>query len=305
MERCKCGRRAVFFRRYEGTYLCDRHFTYSIEKKVKRNIRVNRLIRSGDRIGIAVSGGKDSMSLLHIMNEILGPRRDIDFLAITIDEGIRPYREKGIRYAKEYCKKLGIEHHIYSFKDIFGKSLDEKMKEFENPESGLSCTLCGVGRRYILNKVARELGLNKLCLGHNLDDEAQAIIMNYIRGDLFRASRMGPKPVVYDKKFVGRIKPMRIIPEEEIKLYATLKGIKFQEKNCPYKSGIRLEVREFLNKLEENHPGIKFIILETFDRLLPYIRQCVKNHQEKVTYCKFCGEPSSKDVCKTCVLWRE
>lgn len=313
---CKCGKPAVIFRKYEGSYLCKMHFLQSVERKVKKNIRIHNLVRPGDRIGIAVSGGKDSISTLYLMHKILDPRRDMEIVAISIDEGIKDYRDSCIKHAKELCRKLKIKHYVYSFRKEFGKSLDQKVREVksrpksahptsvQNHDLEVACTLCGVGRRYLLNKKARELKLTKLYTGHNLDDEVQGILMNYIRGDLYRASRMGPEPVVHDKKFIGRIKPLRIIPEKEVALYAILAGLKYHNKECPHRCGLRLEVRDFVNNLEEKHSGIKFSILETFDRILPALRGQMEKEIGELHYCKKCGEPSSREICKTCELWR-
>jgi len=306
---CKCGKPAVIFRKYEGSYLCKSHFLESVERKVKKNMRVHNLMKPGDRIGVAVSGGKDSLSTLYLMHKILSPRRDIKLVAISIDEGIKGYRKTSIKCAEELCRKLGIRHYVYSFKKEFGKTIDQKVRELSRSKKKydleVSCTLCGVARRYMLNKYSRKLRLTKLCMGHNLDDEAQAVLMNYIRGDLYRASRMGPEPVVYDRKFVGRIKPLRIIPEKEIALYALLAGIKFHSQHCPHRCGLRLEVRDFVNSLEEKHSGIKFTIIETFDRILPSIRLQMEKEIGELHYCKKCGEPSAREICKTCELWRD
>jgi uncharacterized protein (TIGR00269 family) len=305
---CKCGKPAVIFRKYEGSYLCKSHFLRSIERKVKKNIRVHNLARPGDRIGVGLSGGKDSVVCLCLMHKILSSRRDIKLVAISLDEGIKGYRKDSLKYARDLCRKLGIEHHIYSFKEEFRKTLDQKAAEAKKTGSKydkeLACTLCGVARRYMLNKYSRKLRLTKLCTGHNLDDESQAILMNYIKGDLYRASRMGPEPVVYDKKFIGRIKPLRIIPEKEVALYAILAGIKYHNEECPHRCGLRLEVRDFVNSLEENHSGVKFTILETFDRILPPLRNQMEKEAGELHYCRNCGEPSSKELCKTCELWR-
>jgi uncharacterized protein (TIGR00269 family) len=305
---CKCGKPVVIFRKYEGSYLCRQHFLQSIERKVKKNIRVHGLVKPGDRIGVGLSGGKDSVVALYLMHKILGPRRDIKIVAISLDEGIKGYRRNSLRYASDLCRKLGVKHHVYSFKEEFGKTLDQKVKEAKKSgrkyEQELACTLCGVARRYMLNKYTRQLKLTKLCTGHNLDDESQAVLMNYIRGDLYRASRMGPEPVVYDKKFIGRIKPLRIIPEKEVALYAILADIKYHNEECPHRCGLRLEVRDFVNQLEENHSGMKFTILETFDRILPSLRGQMEKEIGELHYCKKCGEPSAREICKTCELWR-
>jgi len=309
--RCKCGDKAVYFRRYEGQYLCAKCFCDSVEKRVKRTVRQFNMIRPGDKIAFGLSGGKDSSTVLYIMSRILKPRKDIEFFAFTINEGIHDYREKSIPIAKALCKKLGVKHYIFSYKQSLGKTLDQKMQEVREKPNIIqtACAYCGVARRYMLNKKARDLKATKLCLGHNLDDEAQSILMNYIRGDMAKASRMG---AVTDystaksggEKFVPRIKPLRSIPEKEVGLYAVLKGLEVQEDECPYADGIRFEVRDFLNNLEAKHSGIKFSVLETFDRMRPIIRELFEKQKIEITLCKNCGEPSSQEVCKLCEMWR-
>ncbi len=306
--KCACGKKAIYYRRYEGNALCSDCFIKSIEKKVKRTVRVNRLVSSGDRISVGISGGKDSATALYIMHKIVSPRRDAELFAITVDEGIRGYRPKTIKSAKKLCKDLGIKHHVVSFKQEFGKTLDQRVREIK-PGDPIKepCTYCGVGRRYLLNKKARELGATKICVGHNLDDEVQTIFMNYMRGDIARASRMGPITDASMQKsggemFIPRIKPLREIPERESALYAILKGLAPEWDECPHISGIRFDVRDFINDMENKHPGIKYTILYTFDKLLPYIRQA-SIKEGKIQRCSICGEPSSREICKSCELW--
>jgi uncharacterized protein (TIGR00269 family) len=172
-----------------------------------------------------------------------------------------------------------------------------------------ACSYCGVARRYMLNKTARDLKATKLCVGHNLDDEAQSIVMNYIRGDMAKASRLGAITNYSTTKkggqyFVPRIKPLREIPEREVALYALLNGLEVQEDECPYASGIRFEVKDFLNNLEAKHPGIKFSVLETFEKMLPLVREFIDKQKIEIKLCEKCGEPSSQDVCKLCDMWR-
>ncbi|MEE9406109.1 MAG: TIGR00269 family protein, partial [Candidatus Aenigmarchaeota archaeon] len=261
-------------------------------------------------IAIAVSGGKDSSTVMYLMHKIFHKRPDIELFAISVDEGIKGYRPASIRAARRLAKELGIRHHIYSFKEVFGKTLDQKVKELKkgSPELKEPCTYCGVGRRYILNKTARELKATKLCTGHNLDDEVQSIMMNYMRGDLFRAARMGPITdwsLTKEKGnlFIARIKPLRLIPEREAALYAILKGFGADFSECPHISGIRFEVRDFINGMEDKYSGVKYSILETFEKLLPGIRKFTSRAEGKIQLCKRCKEPGSEDICKTCKLW--
>lgn len=295
---CQCGKNAVYYRRHEGSYLCKSHFIKSFEKIVKRSIRKHNYIEKGDKIALGLSGGKDSSVLLYILHNLVKDRRDIELFAISVDEGIKGYRKDSLEIAAKLCKKLGVEHHIISFKKFFGKSLDEKIKISKD---FTACTYCGVARRYILNKKAREFGANKLALGHNLDDESQSIIMNYLRGDLLRLVRMDPdiKPL---KSFIKRIKPLRAVSEKEIGLYALLKGLKVQEDECPNLDGLRFEIRDFLNNIEKNHAGTKINILQTFDKIVSILKKEIK-HEGKLIFCEKCGEPSSDKICKTCDLW--
>ena len=311
-ERCECGKKKiVFFRKYEGSYLCKECFLKSIEKKFKRTIRKYGMIKSGDKIAVALSGGKDSSATLYLMNKIIRPRRDIELVAIMINEGSDDCRNKNLELAKKFCKKLGVKYYIFTFKEEFGKTIKQKAKEIENGDMKIKehCTYCGVGRRYILNKKARELGVTKLCMGHNLDDEAQAVLLNYIRGDLYRASRMGPVTNWSMRKekgklFIPRIKPLREIPEKESALFSILMEFELCWDKCPYAGGIRFDAKDFVNNLEYKYPGIKFTILETFDKLLPHIRDFSDKREGKIQKCKKCGEPGSDRICKSCELWR-
>jgi uncharacterized protein (TIGR00269 family) len=314
--KCKCGRKAVYFRKYEGTLLCRECFIRSIESKVKRTIRKHGMVRKGDVVALAMSGGKDSSTAAYLIHRIFSKWPTVKLLAITIDEGVKPYRTDNIKNARAFAREMGIPHHVFSFREDFGKTTDQVARKIKpgQPIQEL-CTYCGVGRRYLLNKKARELGATRICLGHNLDDEVQAALLNYIRGDLARAGRMEAVTAWSTQKkrgrlFIPRIKPLREIPERESALYAYLKGFDILEGHCPHAGGIRFEARDFINRLEMNHPGIKFNILETFDRLNPYIKRVAEKQYAKkasggrILRCRICGEPSSGEVCKTCELWR-
>jgi uncharacterized protein (TIGR00269 family) len=306
MKCSKCGRRAVFHRRYEGSYLCRNHFVRSIEDKARKTARKDRMIERGDRIAFALSGGKDSSAVIYLMNKLFGKREDLSMFAISIDEGIPGYRKESIEIAKRLCKNLGIRHHVFSFREELGKDLSRKVKGRKTDGwEGTACTYCGLARRWLLNRKARELGATKIAFGMNLDDEIQGIMMDYIRGDLVRLSRMGSgEPIVKSGLFVPRIKPFREIPEKEIGLYAILTGLEIQENECPYLEGPRFRVRDFLNDLEAVSPGTKFSVMKTFERLLPSVREIVKGEEVRVVSCEKCGEPSSQRICKTCELWR-
>ena len=297
-----CGRRAVYNRRYAGTLLCDRCLTKSVERRFWRAVAEHKLIAPNEKIAVAVSGGKDSVVALHLIADYC-KNKNCEVAAVTIDEGIKGYRDHSLPVARENAEELKIEHSIVSFKKAYGATLDEIVKVAKKRRSKQHpCTYCGVMRRSLLNKAARELGADKLATAHNLDDEAQAIMLNYVRGDFSRLHRLGP---IYPPRegFVPRIKPMREIPEKEIALYALLKNIKVHLAVCPYTGGIHTEIRDFLNDFEVKHPNTKFMIVRMFDRMKPYIAQTLPSFE--LQKCRSCGEPTSGELCKACELLKE
>ncbi|MEM2204683.1 MAG: TIGR00269 family protein [Candidatus Hadarchaeales archaeon] len=273
----------------------------SVEGRFRRAVYEGRMALPGERIGVAVSGGKDSVSLLYLMAE-LGRMKKFRVVALSVDEGIGGYREESLLCAREASSSLGVEHRILSFRESFGATLDEMVELAEERKTGLDpCTYCGVMRRYLLNKMAREAGVTRVATGHNLDDEVQTILLNYLRGDLSRLLRLGP---AYSSRegFVPRVKPLREIPEREVAAYALLRGLKVHLGQCPYARGIHAEVRDFLNRLESRHPNCKFGILRTFEKLKASM--IGDKPEVELRECEVCGEPTPAKVCRTCELLR-
>ena len=290
--RCRCGRKALYYRRQSGQYLCRTCFSKSIESKFRHTVRKYTFIGRGDTIAVGLSGGKDSTVLLHLLHD-LQKRRPFEVTALIIDEGIAGYRDKTIDVAERTCRLLDIEYYIYSFAEEFGITLDNITPEVSH------CSYCGVFRRYVLNKKSRELAFRKLAVGLNLDDEVQSILMNLLRGDLFRFGRTGP---YYREtpQFVPRIKPLREISEREIMLYAVINNIEVDHSVCPYASeAFRGDIRTFLDEMESKRPTTKYALLRSYDRLFPYLQEQLT---WEVTLCEQCGEPSVDTLCKTCKM---
>lgn len=297
-----CSRNAIYFRKYEGHYFCEKHFTQTIEKKAKKTIGSNKLIKAGDKVAIAHSGGRDSSSLVYLLNKIFQKNKKVKLFVISLDEGIKGYRDKCLKKSESLCEELGIERYVFSFKEEFGFTIDQLARKLK---SGY-CGTCGILKRYLLNKKARELGATKLATGHNLDDECQSILMNMLKGDLLRLVRVGPMPKLANHpKFVPRIKPLVEVPEEEIKLFAKINQIPSCVKVCPYARDDKLrgEAERFLRRLEKNSPGIMYSLYQSALRIAPIIRRKFK--REKIRNCKVCGEPTSREICKVCELLSE
>jgi uncharacterized protein (TIGR00269 family) len=295
---CKAG--AIYFRANEGRHYCKKCFTRNIEKRVKTTISKFNLIEPNDRIVVALSGGKDSSNMLYVLNKIFKNNSKIKLIAITIDEGIKGYRDESIKGAKTFCKQLGVEHYLLSFEERFGTNLDKIAKK--TGKDGM-CSICGVLRRYLLNEKARELKASKVATGHNLDDECQSILMNLIKGDLLRLARSGPNPKIKDhSKFVQRIKPLIMIPERESALCALVNEIPAYFSECPYAvfNSLRSETQNFLNRLENKSSGVKYSLLRSAERLSPFLKDVFR--KDEIRICKKCGEPTSGNICKTCLM---
>ncbi|MFO7677994.1 MAG: TIGR00269 family protein [Thermoplasmatota archaeon] len=293
----KCNKPSVIFIRYNGTHLCKKHFFEYFEKRVKKEIKKQGKTNPDSHIGIAVSGGKDSIVTLYMLNEIFSKRSQIYLYVITVDEGIKGYRDHSIAITKKTCKQLSIPHYIISFKEIFGKTMDEIA--LLNSELG-ECSYCGVFRRFCLNMKTKELGITKLATGHNLDDMSQSILMNFINGDLQKLARLGPHQKI-QPGLVPRIMPLRSIPEKEIMLYALLKNMQFHNAECPYAvHASRRQYRDIIDALEYKNPGTRHSILNSYDNLKSYLID--KYPPVSLNCCKTCGEPTSQQICKACIL---
>jgi uncharacterized protein (TIGR00269 family) len=302
-----CKRRETFFfRPYSGEKLCQRCFTESIEAKVRATIAKNHMLNFNDRIAVAVSGGKDSISLLHILAKTERLHPEASLVAVTVDEGIKGYRDEALEIAAANCKALGVEHHVVSFKKLYGFTLDDiiaKAKRKGGREL-TSCAYCGVLRRRALNVAAREVCASKIATAHTLDDEVQTILMNLFRGDVSGLAKEKPVTDEVHSRFVQKVKPFCEIPERESTLYAYVKGIRFQDVPCPYASeALRNDVRAILNCMEEKHAGTKFTVFKSLERMRPALAEVAKKDAFKE--CVECGEPASSGLCRTCELLRQ
>ncbi|OPY31075.1 MAG: tRNA 2-thiocytidine biosynthesis protein TtcA [Methanomassiliicoccales archaeon PtaU1.Bin124] len=295
----KCKNEAVTLIRYNGTLLCTKHFIDFVERRVKREIRQQLEIRGDVRIAVGVSGGKDSIATMELLHDILGDRRDVELLSITVDEGILGYRPETISLAKAQADRLGIEHHVISFSEVAGMDLDT-MAEIASDRT--PCSYCGVFRRRALNLKAKELCVDVLATGHNLDDTAQSILMNFMRGDVERLARLGPHSKV-QPGLIPRIEPLRQVPEKECMLYAMLRELEFSDAECPYAtSALRNEYRGIIDSMEAKHPGTKHSIVASYDAIRPALGSTFP--PAELGLCS-CGEPTKNEKCMACAMLQE
>jgi len=293
----RCNAKSAYYRVYSGESLCARCFSRSLQEKVAKTISKYSMVKHGDRIAVAVSGGKDSLSLLHIMN-LLCEKYGSTVCAVTIDEGIDGYRDESLDIVSKFTSHLNVEHKILSYKDLYGVSLEDSL-QLRKGRRMSSCSICGTFRRRAIDIAAETVGANVVVTAHNLDDVLQTFLINILAGDVERIGWTYPEPVNYANG-LRKIKPFTEIYEHEIAFYALVNEIPFQAEECPYMNeGIRTEIREFLNKLEKGHAGIKYNAYNTMVKVAKRVKNSASKEHSK---CVFCGRDSTNKICSVCSM---
>jgi uncharacterized protein (TIGR00269 family) len=263
----------------------------NIEQKVKETIeKYDLLDKKNDRVLVALSGGKDSTSVLYILHKL-----GYNVSGLMIDLHLGEWSEIHKRNMIEFCKELGIKLEIADLQKEFGHGICF-IKDIVKKQKKLSgCTVCGVIKKWILNKWAKNLKVTKLVTGHNLDDEAQTVLMNFLKGNLFLG--INSKPMTGEKHagFIQRVKPLFFVPEAEIRKYAKEKKFKILYERCPCAIGTyRVETRAWLDNFSDEE---KLKIVSEFQKQIPKLkRKCERQIKE----CELCGEPASNSICNAC-----
>ncbi|PSQ56884.1 TIGR00269 family protein [Halobacteriales archaeon SW_8_68_21] len=326
MECDKCGADAIHHAAYSGAHLCGHHLRESVEKRVKRRVREDGLLDPDatpgdpDRWVIGLSGGKDSVVLTQILDDVFGRDPRAEMLALTIHEGIEGYRDASVDATIELADDLSMRHELVSYEEEFGVRMDDVVED--DPEDMAACAYCGVFRRDLLEAYAAEFDADKLLTGHNLDDEAQTALMNVLEGDVRQVAKhfdasLGP----FDEReatdaFVPRAKPLRDVPEKEIALYCRVRDLPIHMAECPHaEEAYRSEIQSTIHALEENHPGARHSIMAGYEELSALAAEAYRDGGDTTANdgsdahdlpalreCERCGSQTSRDVCRKCRL---
>jgi uncharacterized protein (TIGR00269 family) len=269
----------------------------NIEKIIKETIKKYQLFDKKDKILVALSGGKDSATVLYFLGKF-GYKVE----ALHIDLKIGSYSEKCLEKCKELCKNLNIKLHLLDVSDEFGCRMCYIRSKVQSKQKVSNCLVCGVIKKVMLNKKARELKVNKIATGHNLDDEAQMVIMNLLKGNLELGLNSGPRTgILKDKKFVARVKPLFFVPEKEILKFSKKMNLPVIYDKCACGiSSYRIRTRGFFKNIDSK---TKQNIINNFLNIADKMKEKVE--KSRIIYCKLCGEPARNEICKKCKLLKD
>jgi len=264
-----------------------------IEEKVAETIKKYGLLRKSDKVVVALSGGKDSVSVLYILHKF-----GYNVEGLMIDLYLGDWSKIHNKKMTKFCGELGVPLTIVDLKKELGQGMSFIKAVLKKEKNLTGCTVCGIIKRWILNKWAKKFGADKLVTGHNLDDEAQNVLMNFLKGNVMLGVNSSPatggKAV---KGFVQRVKPLFFVPESEIMEYARSKKFDILYDKCPCAFGTyRVETREWMAGINDAE---KMKIVKNFQKLVPKLR--TENVFELKTS-KKCGEPSRVEVCNFCKI---
>ena len=264
-----------------------------IEKKVAETIKKYRLMSKKDKIVVALSGGKDSTAILYILHKL-----GYNVSGLMIDLYLGQWSEIHKTNMKKFCLENDIPLTIVDLKEVLGQGICFIKAVLKKQKNLTGCSVCGIIKRWILNKWAKKLGADKIVTGHNLDDEAQNVLMNFLKGNVLLGINSGPatggKSV---KGFAQRIKPLFFIPENDVRAYAKKMKFDILYDKCPCSfETYRADTRDWLDNISDKE---KLAIVESFQKLVPRLR---KENIIEFKICKKCGEPSRGELCNFCKI---
>ena len=270
---------------------CAPCFLEFFRRQVERGIAGQKLFGPEERLLVALSGGKDSLSLMLILSEL-----GYDVTGLHIDLGI-PKSSAAARGAVErFCALHGFKLIVRSMEEE-GLPLPKVKQRLRRP----ICSACGKIKRHYFNRTATEQGFDALVTGHNLDDEVSRLFSNTLRWDVAYLSDQGPR-LDSEAGFVRKVKPFWRLTEFEIANFAFLRGVENHYAPCPYSPGASFTFYKHVwHELEATMPGRKLDFYQSFlERGRPAFAVAEVERGAVLHACAQCGSPSSQDVCGVC-----
>lgn len=287
------GPAVIDLRRHNANFCAD-HLVRFCREQVRRAIDDHDMIQPGQRVLVAVSGGKDSLALWDMLLD-LGHRAE----GMVIGLGIGDYSESSTAAAVAYADARGVPLRQVDLRAEYGYDVPTAARATRR----VPCSACGLSKRHIIDRVALEGGYDVVATGHNLDDEAAVLLGNVLH---WQTEYLGRQLPVLEERpgFPRKVKPLVRLAERETAAYCVVRGIDYIVEECPMAAGNRhLRYKEALNALEGASPGTKRDFYFGFlDRGSDRFQAEVESAQEELRPCATCGSPTTGEVCAFCRL---
>lgn len=273
---------------------CAEHFQELCKRQVAKAIKDFDMVEPGQRVLVAVSGGKDSLAVWDILLE-LGYRAD----GLYIGLGIGDYSDVSKQYAVDFAEARGLDLRIVSLRDDHGYDIPTAAKVTKR----VPCSACGLSKRHLFDSAAIEGGYDVVATGHNLDDEAAVLYGNTMRWEVEYLARQLPVLPARDG-FPKKIKPLVRLTEREMAAWCVVRGIDYIVEECPMAVGNKhLAYKDALNEMESRSPGAKAAFYLGFlDRMAPLLADRSAAATGALVRCERCGAPTTGEICAFCRL---
>jgi len=296
----KCGAKASVNMRHHKLALCREHYLEWVPEQTERFIRKYQMFTHHEKILVAVSGGKDSLSLWDILVR-LGYQADGLYIGLGINGGIQ-YSHESQRLAEQFAAAHDLKLHVVDIEKEYGQPIPV-FANLTHRGQGKPCSVCGLAKRHEMNRIARDLGYDVLATGHNLDDEAAVLFGNTLNWQSEYLLRQGP--VLPENQGLARkVKPLCRFYEREMTAYAIARGIEYIYDECPYAEGSQsIYYKELLNQLETTRPGAKLTFYLSFLEARRSGELFIEKNVEQAHMhpCTKCGQlTSAPDLCSFC-----
>ncbi|HZU72560.1 MAG TPA: ATP-binding protein [Acidimicrobiales bacterium] len=290
----RCRQPAVIELRRHNAAFCPECFLHHCRSQVRRSLEDFHMIGEGERVLVAVSGGKDSLALWDILLD-LGVAADGLYLGL----GIGDYSDRSGEFARAFASGRGARLIEVDIPSAYGFGIPEGAAAARR----VPCSACGLSKRHLFNQAAVEGGYDVVATGHNLDDEAAVLFGNVLRWSTEYLGRQLPVLPAADG-FVRKIKPLVRLGEREMAAYCVLRGIDYIVEECPMAEGNKhLGYKDALNAVEETSPGSKAAFYFGFlDRGAAHFAPEVEAVRQSLGTCAACGSPTTGETCSFCRL---
>ncbi len=302
----KCSQKAVINMRQHKLALCSVHFHQWMIEQTQRFIEKYRMFSPNDRVLVAVSGGKDSLSLWDILWQ-LGYAVDGVYIGLGIDGGFG-YSQKSQALCEKFAEQRGLKLIVVNAPEKIGLTIPELASVTQRGKNK-PCSVCGLTKRHILNQVALEGNYTVLATGHNLDDEVAVLLGNTLNWNVGYLYRQSPVMPARHEGLVRKVKPLCRFYEREMAAYALVRGIEYIYEECPHAEGsTTIYYKSLLNQLEADRPGAKLsfylAFLQAKEKGLfasTYDDEGVGAGGETLYTCPSCGGPTTVEgLCAFC-----